>query len=419
MAAQQGLWKSSADRRPASISSTPYESATCSPRSSTDRAMSCFFSANTPTCPVEVAVNIESSTDMGFVSPSSIFQLEEPASDDFDFSARFSEADLPWSPAPMSSADELFCNGQIRPLWCTSEDFTYSYAAQSEYNYCDDDDSCFDFRSSADYEFTKLAMQHSPMGYGLRGQHHDQDQKYLRRPVSTLTMEEVRDMGDGVQKTVESLPRQASRRRDVDMIAKHIMKVKVEESRGRRVCGSSIRRTRSLSPSRVFHMDDEAPRQSYETKESFHLAKEDKEQEEKPEGGETARRKGTRLTLKELLHASEQAEQRVASKMGARIGSKQQVKARMDERSNLGFKSSPTHRIGNSAKGPSHVVHGQGARSLHGRHYSSPRVYTEQMRQQTFLPYRRGVLGCLGFTSKSYRCMAGIKSFHSKSQGSR
>ncbi|KAI5056729.1 hypothetical protein GOP47_0028547 [Adiantum capillus-veneris] len=36
---------------------------------------------------------------------------------DFEFSARFAEQDDPsMSPTPMSSANELFCNGQIKPL---------------------------------------------------------------------------------------------------------------------------------------------------------------------------------------------------------------------------------------------------------------------------------------------------------------
>ncbi|XP_073290739.1 uncharacterized protein [Primulina huaijiensis] len=46
--------------------------------------------------------------------------------------------------------------------------------------------------------------------------------------------------------------------------------------------------------------------------------------------------------------------------------------------------------------------------SPHELHYTANRAQSEEMRKKTFLPYRQGLLGCLGFSSKSYGAMNGI-----------
>lgn len=47
-------------------------------------------------------------------------------------------------------------------------------------------------------------------------------------------------------------------------------------------------------------------------------------------------------------------------------------------------------------------------RSAHEMHYTRNRAMTEEMRKKTFLPYRQGLLGCLGFNSKGYGAMNGF-----------
>ncbi|KAK4339720.1 hypothetical protein RND71_041182 [Anisodus tanguticus] len=46
--------------------------------------------------------------------------------------------------------------------------------------------------------------------------------------------------------------------------------------------------------------------------------------------------------------------------------------------------------------------------SPHELHYTTNRAQSEEMRKRTFLPYRQGLLGCLGFSSKSYGAMNGF-----------
>ncbi|CAI9781076.1 unnamed protein product [Fraxinus pennsylvanica] len=44
--------------------------------------------------------------------------------------------------------------------------------------------------------------------------------------------------------------------------------------------------------------------------------------------------------------------------------------------------------------------------SAHELHYTANRAQSEEMKKKTFLPYRQGLLGCLGFGSKSYNALS-------------
>lgn len=46
--------------------------------------------------------------------------------------------------------------------------------------------------------------------------------------------------------------------------------------------------------------------------------------------------------------------------------------------------------------------------SAHELHYTARRAQAEEMKKKTFLPYRQGLLGCLGFSSKSYGAFSGF-----------
>ncbi|XP_065851931.1 uncharacterized protein [Euphorbia lathyris] len=57
-------------------------------------------------------------------------------------------------------------------------------------------------------------------------------------------------------------------------------------------------------------------------------------------------------------------------------------------------------------------VNGVGKRRIptspHELHYKASKAQAEEMRKKTFLPYRQGLLGCLGFSSKGYGAMNGF-----------
>ncbi|KAG6426831.1 hypothetical protein SASPL_111065 [Salvia splendens] len=48
------------------------------------------------------------------------------------------------------------------------------------------------------------------------------------------------------------------------------------------------------------------------------------------------------------------------------------------------------------------------APSAHELHYTASRAQAAEMKRKTFLPYRPGLLGCLGFSSKSYGAFSGF-----------
>ncbi|XP_060167268.1 uncharacterized protein LOC132598423 [Lycium barbarum] len=68
----------------------------------------------------------------------------------------------------------------------------------------------------------------------------------------------------------------------------------------------------------------------------------------------------------------------------------------------------------NTKEGKKKFVNGSGIGkrrvppSPHELHYTTNRAQSEEMRRKTFLPYRQGLLGCLGFSSKSYGAMNGF-----------
>lgn len=46
--------------------------------------------------------------------------------------------------------------------------------------------------------------------------------------------------------------------------------------------------------------------------------------------------------------------------------------------------------------------------SAHELHYTANRAQAEEMKKRTYLPYRQGLLGCLGFSSKGYGAVNGF-----------
>ncbi|KAJ8749428.1 hypothetical protein K2173_025472 [Erythroxylum novogranatense] len=46
--------------------------------------------------------------------------------------------------------------------------------------------------------------------------------------------------------------------------------------------------------------------------------------------------------------------------------------------------------------------------SAHELHYTANRAHAEEMKKRTYLPYRHGLFGCLGFSSKGYSALNGL-----------
>ncbi|KAH7435460.1 hypothetical protein KP509_06G065900 [Ceratopteris richardii] len=60
-----------------------------------------------------------------------------------------------------------------------------------------------------------------------------------------------------------------------------------------------------------------------------------------------------------------------------------------------------------SAKGKLNVHHHRnGSRGPYAIHYDIQKAHSEELKKKTFLPYRQGLLGCLGLSSRGYRAIA-------------
>ncbi|KAK4424577.1 hypothetical protein Salat_1651200 [Sesamum alatum] len=312
-----------------SCCSTPYVSAPSSPGRGTPAA-GFYYSA--PASPTHFVLSTTSLTSY----TSSSAAADASSSFEFDFSATFPSTGAS-SPESMTSADELFFNGQIRPM--------------------------------------KLST-------------------HLQRPQLLAPLIESDDVAEEEQTF--------SRGRDLKLRA-----------------GSLRRRTRSMSPLRTeWHDDDDdgAKRQNEDL--ARKNPEEDKVTDETtpcPSRSSSAGRSSRRwIFLKEFLYRSKSEGRNEGHKFWGSL-SFSPVK---DKRSAppLSNSKAKDQNGGVNQEGKKRAVNsknGAGKRrvpspSPHELHYTANRAQAEEMRKKTFLPYRQGLLGCLGFSSRSYGAMNGF-----------
>lgn len=320
---------------------------------------------------------------------------EEPATSfflsggsDFEFSARFSVLEDPaMSPTPMSSANELFFNGQIRPLGppVPSEQLSCERHGMSEEVL--QNERNFATRNSVGYS-SSLSAPQSP-----------------RSPYKSGRNSVVKGALGGISGPVNQV---------FDLTME-------EEQMGKHENGSGHRRTRSFSPLRILNWDD------HSSKSSSHgdvLSRDSSVDDKEPR--EDSRRSSSkafkRWSLKDLLHRKSGREAESSSNASSRRSSTSMEASSREKQSTRGSSSSQSsinlaQRASSSSSGP---VNGaalrmkasrrptRGSVSPHELHYTMQRAQTEELRKKTFLPYRQGLLGCLGFTSRSYRAVSTI-----------
>lgn len=396
------------------------------------------------------------------------------AGSDFDFSARFSEADGGPPTPPMSTAEELFHNGKIRPL-------NRLYSFNSEQDSCSsnhaDYESYYDHLMSADYDHDCRGFQ-SPR---LPPQQQQMKQNLGLPKPTTCT--------SALEQWKKSMGRQHSTNTKANANAHY------DEMRNMQACGGGHRRTRSLSPLRVFHMDDMIqPRPSFESEVYTNTAAAVDDVVGKCQCVSRPRRMRKSWTLKELLNMGDSRVHKSSLRcdsrekfgehfgeggqstinFGGKLGKVEQSPLNVKRLEQLplnvdrfGGKTTDTfgdkdHRLENlplnvdrfkgktiekigdklSSKRTSNLENAGGklgkkgvgelhskstpnmarfplnqqALSAHGRHYASQSAQAEVMKKKTFLPYKHGLLDCLGFTSKSYSSMKGLHKLNPRSQ---
>lgn len=317
--------------------STPYVSAPSSPCRSFVAGAGFFYSA--PTSPMHYgfpAVPARSSA-AGALTPA-VSDASSNASFEFVFSDRVD------SPAPeigsstMSSADELFLNGQIRPMKLSAHlqrpqplapllDFGGELERESD----DDNEERETFRRSRDLRFR------------------DRSQRRRARSLSPLRSTAPFDWlcsDDGFSSSN-----------------------KAAETEEREIGGGGAQKE---------EREDEA---------------------ETPAGSRSSKRWDF---LKDFLRSK--SEGRSNNKFWHNI-SLSPAKGKERERERVSNASTePPEKVRVKKKSPAPAKR----RSAHEMHYAAKRAQAEERRKKTYLPYRQGVLGCLGFNSKSYGALNGF-----------
>eukprot|EP00249_Psilotum_nudum_P007158 c20350_g1_i1 orf=860-2284(-) len=440
----------------------PSDSAPSSPPNSCNKRRVFFAIAPTSSRLTQLQLKLSSTAGMAALVPFGRDQIlgrgdmksverEENASfsmtvSDFDFSARFSEADgVPLSPTVMSSADELFYNGQIRPLQPLHESCRFvAENAPSQ----SDDGYTFDFRKSANYNVSAFHSPGSPKVHqsNLRlpiNKHRDQqtynpgawgqgnclrDERQIaawdqwtenskqRKHLFTTSEQTTLRQGDcakRIPRSADDLIWQTSRKRDVGKrFPKSVddMTERGRQSRQQRFVANgergsrdrSRRISRSLSPLRVFHWEDQ-PRQSCESDDIFSTTSSLDGKDQLRDHQQSSPRKSTTRTLKEFLRMSDgrvhhrqswrnctEASYWEKSLKSCELGTGRKAEDTKLLRATL--QTIAPQRSKTFLRSP------RGAVSPHELHYAHQRAHSEQMRKKTFLPYRQGVLGCLGFS---------------------
>ncbi|CAL0308543.1 unnamed protein product [Lupinus luteus] len=323
-----------------SACSTPYVSAPSSPGHTGPSSTGFFYSA--PTSPMHFAIT----TLHSHSSPI-------PISHDFEFSSRFTSTGFN-SSGSMSSADQLFFNGQIRP-----------------------------------------------------------------NNLSTHLEEEEEEEEEEENDVVFGDSHVVVRGRD-------LMSFRDKSLR---------RKARSLSPSRNTHVEwiENNDNETLTNENQNGSSEIEQEEEEEEDGDDDDGKRGSLEISTHSVSASSSRSSSAGRSSKRWVFLKDFLRSKSEGRSNNKFWStisfSPTKdkKLINQDETPKPKVNSQtfskrvvgnpangvGKRrvtlpSPHELHYKANRAQAEELRKKTFLPYKQGLFGCLGFSSKGYGTMSGF-----------
>jgi hypothetical protein len=356
--------------------STPYVSAPSSPgRGGGPITSGYFYSA--PASPLHFSITASSSSSYHHQTTNSNVV---PLSYEFEFSARFGSTGSA-SSGSMTSADELFLNGQIRPMKLSSHLERPQVLApllDLEEEEEEDDDDCVVVRGRdlrlRDKSVRRRTRSMSPLRNNTHLEWTENEEEEAEHNNNVVIASEIENDKNNVNGCSEMENN-----------------VKVDEMGLERI---EIITTPSDSAS--------SSRSS--------------------SAGRSSKRW---VFLKDFLRSK--SEGRSNNKFWSTI-SFSPIKDKKSNSNNQNLqpqmtkeKSCNSQRNGSSSSSSSHgwskkmtgkPMNGVGKRrvpaSPHELHYKANRAQAEELRKKTFLPYRQGLLGCLGFSSKGYGAMNGF-----------
>ncbi|KAL6964664.1 hypothetical protein U1Q18_041766 [Sarracenia purpurea var. burkii] len=354
-----------------STCSTPYVSAPSSP----GRVGGGGFFYSAPTSPMHYVL---CSTSLNSTPTASEASLS--GSFEFEFSGRFGAIGSA-SAGSMSSADELFLNGQIRPMKLSTHLQRPQLLAplldldETEVECEDVMDGTEKFPRGRDVKWRDRSLRRrtrsmSPLRTSSFQWHEvdEEDQKTEKVQSSSLGIEalEIKQNESASSETTPSISASSSRSSSVSRSSKKWVFLKEflyrSKSEGRNN-GHKFWSSISFSPVK----DKKVPTQP----------------------------------LTDSVSSSEGKTPSSSVKSNSESGNAEKKKAKQcgkESKKAAGVSGKPSNGVGMRRLPP----------SPHELHYKANRAQAEEMRKKTFLPYKQGLLGCLGFSSKSYGAMDGF-----------
>ncbi|KAK9281841.1 hypothetical protein L1049_004747 [Liquidambar formosana] len=351
-----------------SACSTPYVSAPSSPGRGPTAGY--FFSA--PASPMHFVLSSAPSPshhDSGLVPSSS--DNSASGSFEFEFSSRFS-TNVSAGPGSMSSADELFLNGQIRPMKLSSHLQRPQVLAPLLDLEVEDEEESKDSVESVmrgrDLRLRSRSLHRKTRSMSpLRNAQFDwqEEDVNVEREVSERVLEELQDdvQKQGETASTETTPsgsasssRSSSSGRNSKkwIFLKDLLYRSKSEGRANANAKEKFWSSISFSPAKEKKLTS--------TSLSFSSPKEEKTNPSSSSTVETQKQKRTKQSTKKVAHG----------------------------------------------KPKNGVAKRRTSASAHELHYTANRAQAEEMKKKTFLPYRQGLLGCLGFSSKGYGALNGF-----------
>ncbi|KAI4349911.1 hypothetical protein L6164_010453 [Bauhinia variegata] len=342
-----------------STCSTPYVSAPSSP----GRGPISGFFYSAPASPMHFAITAAS---VAHSSSSSSFDHNNssvPLACEFEFSARFGSN---WSggSGSMSSADELFLNGQIRPMKLSTHlERPQVLAPLLDLEVEDDEDAEVEShvrgrdlrlgdKSLRRRTRSMSPLRNTPLEWSKNENAHGDISlgKEIHKDGSSEMEENERVKIDGlISETTPSVSASSSRSSSAGRSSKRWVFLKdfLYRSKSEGRSNNKFWSTISFSP--------------------------------------TKERKPTNQHIQSSVLKDKSINQSNGSSETQKSKEKTQTSSKK-------VNGKPTNGVGKRRVPP----------SPHELHYKANRAQTEELRKKTFLPYRQGLLGCLGFSSKGY-----------------
>ncbi|KAL4352227.1 hypothetical protein GQ457_06G030210 [Hibiscus cannabinus] len=332
-----------------STCSTPYVSAPSSPGRGPTSGY--FFSA--PASPMHFILSSAPSPEYHLLSESSLISTQSDASSfefEFEFSSRFS-GNGSVTVGSMSSADELFLNGQIRPMKLSSHlQRPQNLAPLLDTDVEEDDDGSNKQEASRGRDLKLRSRSLHRKARSLSP---------LRNPEFQWEEEEEEEEGKGVGK----------------LILEGLKETDVSKETTPSTSASSSRSSSSGRNSKKW------------------IFLKDLLYRSKSEGRANGKEKfWTSISFISSKERKIQMEQEKPPPL---------------KRKQKENKRGATEKV-SSGKPSNGVAKRRVPPSPHELHYTTNRAQAEEMKKRTYLPYRQGLFGCLSFSSKSYGALNGL-----------